>query len=295
VAETVGVSEKTVFNYFPTKESLVFDRADEGIERMAKALRERDPAESPAKAILRALREDAEEIEHLGDEISMFLPLFSEMIATTPALRAAWFDLQGRLVAVATEELAARADVDPHDPEPMIVARAIVGLHEVSYQSRTRHIEAGLRGAQLRDAVLEDIERAARLLDTGLWSFNLLAQGERTRAQLREAAKAAEEARAQVIEALKQARVAWKDLRKQEHADFKSTVKDMSSPDKRALKRSASRAGEAAWRSARKAQQSLRDARVTSEQVAYEAFHEALRERHEAIRRRQGQDDDRPG
>src|ERR1700733_683982 len=34
IARIVGVSEKTVFNYFPTKESLVFDRADEGVERL---------------------------------------------------------------------------------------------------------------------------------------------------------------------------------------------------------------------------------------------------------------------
>jgi Bacterial regulatory proteins, tetR family len=58
VAEIVGVSEKTVYNYFPTKESLVFDRADEGIERLARALRERESGESPVKAILGALKED---------------------------------------------------------------------------------------------------------------------------------------------------------------------------------------------------------------------------------------------
>ena len=30
VADIVGVSEKTVYNYFPTKESMVLDTADEG-------------------------------------------------------------------------------------------------------------------------------------------------------------------------------------------------------------------------------------------------------------------------
>src|ERR1700742_2410725 len=46
VADRVGVSEKTVYNYFPTKESLVLDTADEAVERMALALRERGPDES---------------------------------------------------------------------------------------------------------------------------------------------------------------------------------------------------------------------------------------------------------
>ena len=33
VADRVGVSEKTIYNYFPTKESMVLDNADETIER----------------------------------------------------------------------------------------------------------------------------------------------------------------------------------------------------------------------------------------------------------------------
>jgi AcrR family transcriptional regulator len=213
VAEIVGVSEKTVYNYFPTKESLVFDRTDETIARLVAALRERKAGESPAKAMLRALGEDMEDLEDLPDAIYMFLPLFAEMVASTPSLRAALLDLQNRLVDVATEELAALTDVDPRDPEPLIAARAIVGLHELADASRIRHIERGLRARALRDAVLGDLERAARLLDTGLWSFNLLTQGARTRQQLRDAAAAVEDTRGQVLDALRQARAAWREIR----------------------------------------------------------------------------------
>jgi AcrR family transcriptional regulator len=218
IAAIVGVSEKTVYNYFPTKESLVFDRADEGVARLASALREREPGESPTKAMLRALEEDMEDLEDLPDEIYKFLALFARMIATTPALRAALRDLQSRLVEVATEELAAAADVDPRDPEPLIAARAIVALQELAFSSRMRHVEDGLRGRKLHAAVLEDLERAARLLDAGLWSFNLLAQGARTRKQLGEAAAAAEDARRQVLDALKQARAAWREIRRRSEA-----------------------------------------------------------------------------
>src|SRR6202042_3996073 len=65
IARIVGVSEKTVFNYFPSKESLVFDRADEGIERMSAALREREAGESPVRAMLRVLSSDPEELDEL--------------------------------------------------------------------------------------------------------------------------------------------------------------------------------------------------------------------------------------
>jgi AcrR family transcriptional regulator len=213
IAEIVGVSEKTVYNYFPTKESLVFDRTDETVARLVAALRQREAGESPTRAMLRALGEDMEDLEDLPDAIYMFLPLFAEMVASTPSLRAALLDLESRLVDVATEELAALTDVDPRDPEPLIAARAIVGLHELAFASRIRHIEHGLRARALRDAVLADLERAARLLDTGLWSFNLLTQGARTRQQLRDAAAAVEDARGQVLDALKQARAAWRELR----------------------------------------------------------------------------------
>jgi AcrR family transcriptional regulator len=216
IAAIVGVSEKTVYNYFPTKESLVFDRADDGVARLAAALRERAPGESPTKAMLRALDEDMTDLEDLPDEIYALEAMFAQMVATTPALRAALRDLQSRLVEVATEELAAAADLDPRDPEPLIAARAIVALQELAFASRMRHVEEGLRGKELHAAVSDDLERAARLLDAGLWSFNLLTQGARTRQQLREAAAAAEDVRRQVLDALEQARSAWRALRRRE-------------------------------------------------------------------------------
>jgi AcrR family transcriptional regulator len=212
IANIVGVSEKTVYNYFPTKESLVFDRTDEGLERMARALRERRPSESPTRAMLRALAEDLDDLTDMPDELPQLLPRFAEMVASTPSLRAAWLELNDRLVQVATEELAALAEVDPRDPEPMIAARAIGALYELAFSSRIRHVEDGLRGDALRDAVLGDLQRAAKLLDAGLWSFSLLTRGVRTRQQLREAAAAAEEAREQVFFALRQARAAWREL-----------------------------------------------------------------------------------
>ncbi len=294
IARIVGVSEKTVFNYFPTKESLVFDRADEGVERLAAALRERDAGESPTKAMLRALSEEPEELEELPDAIHMFMPLFSEMVAATPALNAAWLALHARLVEVATQALAEHAEVDPRDPEPMIAARAIVGLLEVEYASRIRHIEAGLRGAELRAAVNDDLERAARMLDTGLWSFGLLTQGARTRKQLREAAIAAEEARTQVIDALKHARAAWQELRgseaedrKRDHRELKQAAKRASASERKAAKRAASKAGEQTWKAARKGKLSLREAHALAERAAFETFREMLGERHAAIRERQ--------
>ena len=60
VAEVVGVSEKTIFNYFPTKESMVLDWADEAVESVARMLRERPPGESLTETVVRAMKRDME-------------------------------------------------------------------------------------------------------------------------------------------------------------------------------------------------------------------------------------------
>ena len=213
IADIVGVSEKTVYNYFPTKESMVLDWADEAVDSVATVIRECPPNESLTAAVVRAMKEDMERFDEVPDDLVAFLPSFMRLIESTPPLRAAWLELYDRIVAVAAEALAARTEVDPRDPEPMIAARALSGLSGVALSARVRYIEQGLRGHELRDAVFADLDRAARLLETGLWSFNLLTHGRRTRQQVLDTAKAAEEARKQVLKALRQARAAWREVR----------------------------------------------------------------------------------
>jgi AcrR family transcriptional regulator len=213
VADRVGVSEKTVYNYFPTKESLVLDTADEAVDRMARALRERGPAQSPTAAVVQAIKDDTARFDEAPEELVEFIPLFLGMVDSTPALRAAWLELQDRLAAVAREELATQAGIDPRDPEPMAAGRALAGLAEVAMDSRIRRIREGLRGEALHRAVDDDLERAARLLETGLWSFNL-PRSQRAKQQAMEAARAAEDARTQVLKALRQARAAWAEVRR---------------------------------------------------------------------------------
>jgi AcrR family transcriptional regulator len=217
VADRVGVSEKTVYNYFPTKEAMVLDTADEAIDEMARALRDRGPNESLTEAVLRAVEADMRRFDDVSDELLEFMPLFLAMVENTPQLRAAWLELYDRLAEVTREELAAQAGLDPRDPEVGIAARALAGLAQVSLESRVRRILEGLRGAELREAIDSDIERAARLLETGLWSFELLTRGARAARQARDLARSAEQARDQVLSALRQARETWAQVRRERH------------------------------------------------------------------------------
>src|SRR5271170_8511934 len=53
IAEACGVSEKTVFNYFPTKESLILDRLEATVASLRTGLAE--PGVPPVQAALRIL------------------------------------------------------------------------------------------------------------------------------------------------------------------------------------------------------------------------------------------------
>src|SRR6202047_431114 len=53
VAAACGVSEKTVFNYFPAKESLILDRLEGTMAALRAGLADRDAA--PVEAVLRIL------------------------------------------------------------------------------------------------------------------------------------------------------------------------------------------------------------------------------------------------
>jgi AcrR family transcriptional regulator len=262
VADRVGVSEKTIYNYFPTKESLVLDTADEAVERMASALRERRPGESLTEAVVAAIKADTKRFDEAPDALIEFIPLFGAMIETTPALRAAWLEMHDRLARVARDELAAQAGVDPRDPEPTAAGRSLAGLAEVAMQSRIRHISDGLHGAELSEAVDRDLDRAARLLETGLWSFNL-PRSARARTQAREAARTAEEARTQVLAALKQARAAWDQVRREGR-----TVADVRE----------------VGRSAREIRDAVREAHRTTHEMG-EAVREATRQARQSGRR----------
>src|ERR1700722_11243779 len=69
VAARVGVSEKTIYNYFPNKESMVLDSADESLAEMAHALQERRPDEALTDAVLRALRSDMRRFDEAPDDL----------------------------------------------------------------------------------------------------------------------------------------------------------------------------------------------------------------------------------
>jgi AcrR family transcriptional regulator len=209
IAAAAEVSEKTVYNYFPTKESLVFDQVDEQLERVVGAVRDRQRGVTPTSAVLSALQPEYEDLAGaIGANLGLFRR-FGAMVRDTPALQAAWGEYRYRLVDELTQVLAAELTIDPADPEPLTAARALASLVELQYNSVLRHSEEDVTVDEYVELVTADLARGARLLDTGMWSLHVMVEGRRTKDQLREAATRAEQARQQVMTALRRAKREW--------------------------------------------------------------------------------------
>jgi AcrR family transcriptional regulator len=175
IAEVCEVSPTTVFNHFPTKESLVLDLPDDLLAELQAALA--DPGTTPLEGMVRIL---AGELDHLTSWLEAqddnawaaeAVQRFEAMVRDTPALQAHHRNMLQQMTAAACEVLAKRAGLDPHDPEPQIVATALIGLWSVQVNSSCKYLD-GLRGpADVRDAVTDEVRRAAHLLETGLATF----------------------------------------------------------------------------------------------------------------------------
>ena len=183
IAEACGVSEKTVFNYFPTKESLILDRLESTMSSLKSGLA--DPGVLPTEAALRILDDELSAMtswlaaQQDPAEAGAAIRRFGALIQDTPSLRAYQSDMMDQFTAVAAGILAGRAGVSPDDPEPQIAATALLGLWRVQFQALSRYLDGIRTPAQVHRAVTADVHRAARLISTGLNSFSAFTPAQR--------------------------------------------------------------------------------------------------------------------
>jgi AcrR family transcriptional regulator len=172
IAEACGVSEKTVFNYFPTKEALILDHPDTALVALRTDLD--DPTATPIEVVLRILADELGAMIAWLDaqeDLALIIPKvqrFDELVRTTPSLRAYQRDMLDQLVAVAVEILATRAGLSPGDPEPQIAATALVGLWQIQLAGLSKYVDGSRTPAEVQAAVTDDVRRAARVLSGGL-------------------------------------------------------------------------------------------------------------------------------
>ena len=172
IAKACEVSPATVFNYFPTKESLILDVPDGLIDALRAALA--DPALTPLAGMLQILAGELDnliswlEAQHDKVWAAGAVQRFEAMVRNNPSLHSHYLNMLHRMSIAACEALALRTGADPQDPEPRIAATALLGLWPVQVGASCRFLDGSRTPDQLREAVTAEVRRAAELLQAGL-------------------------------------------------------------------------------------------------------------------------------
>jgi AcrR family transcriptional regulator len=116
IAAEADVGRMTVFNHFPRKEDMFFDRDEEGRETLREALKQRDPRVSPIETLRRLAHLLVEE-QRPYVEFSARSQNFIATVERSETLKArarAIRDELAQVVAVALTECVGREPADPN-------------------------------------------------------------------------------------------------------------------------------------------------------------------------------------
>ncbi len=172
IAREADVSEATVFNYFPTKEDLVFQGMEAFEEQLLAAIRERSPGESVLDAFGRFVTQPRGFLAAEDDDAKQALLSVSRMIGASPALLARERQILSRYTESLAALLRAETGTGPNDIRASVVANTLVGLHAslITYV-RQRLLEDSLDMPHLVRDLRREGNQAMGLLRTGLADY----------------------------------------------------------------------------------------------------------------------------
>ena len=170
VARAADVSEKTVFNYFPAKEDLVFNEGQARREALIDAIRARPAGES----LVEPFRRQTEElIDRLGagpDESFVAIP---RLVGESSVLRERLFLGWEREAAVLTPVIAEETGAGPDDLVPGVVARSLAWTNRLVFRAAFNRLIAGEDPRALAADLREQANRAYDQLEGGLRDYGV--------------------------------------------------------------------------------------------------------------------------
>jgi AcrR family transcriptional regulator len=158
IAEAANVAKMTVFNYFPRKEDLFFDREEEGRALVRSALCSRSLGESPLTALRKLAHELAEE-KHPFAKFTAGTASFWQTVRLSPALSARAREMRDEFVDELAEMIADSVGKPARDPPADLAAGLLVAAWIVAYTEGLRRHRAGDTGGAARTAFLSLIDR----------------------------------------------------------------------------------------------------------------------------------------
>jgi AcrR family transcriptional regulator len=170
VAEAADVSVNTVYNYFPTKEDLFFDRSAGVVDRLPRWVRARDVGESAARAVLRELRA---EVEAVSPRVGLMegYDRFMRCIHEAPPLRSRLWSLQQEVQGNLEEALREETGAADGDPMPGLMAGQISWIHHTVMVAIGREMVAGRNPDEVSREVLVLLDDVEELLSEKVLNY----------------------------------------------------------------------------------------------------------------------------
>lgn len=172
IARVAGVAEKTVFNYFPTKEDLVYSGMEDWEQDLLAAVRNRAPGESVVTAFRRFVREPSGLLAGAGQDRDTLARL-TQLVTESPALLAREAKTIDRYTTSLARLLAEELAADETDPRPWVAANAMMGVHRALLGHVRRRIAAGATLSRVADEVHDQADAGCDLLAAGLADFGV--------------------------------------------------------------------------------------------------------------------------
>jgi AcrR family transcriptional regulator len=169
IAREADVSEATVFNYFPTKEDLIYGQMEAFEHDLLDAVRNRPPGRSALAAyagFVFAIRGLMAE-EGGPDQLAAW----ARLVTDSPALVNREHQVFAHHTAALARLLADETGARPDDLTPWVAANALIGLHRALLGYVRGQALAGRRNPALARAVRREGERAVKLLEQGLGDY----------------------------------------------------------------------------------------------------------------------------
>jgi AcrR family transcriptional regulator len=171
IAERAYVSEATVYNYFPTKEDLIYQGLESYEEQLLAAIRERRADQSIPQAF-RAFVLRVHGLLAAPDPAAIeALVVISRIIADSPVLLARENTIHTQYTRALAALIAEEVGAELNDIEPQVVATALVGVHRALVEHVRAGLLAGTPPPRLARSVRTQASRAFATLERGLATY----------------------------------------------------------------------------------------------------------------------------
>jgi len=165
VARAADVSEKTVFNYFPAKEDLVFSRGVDRAAELVEAVRSRAPGEPVLEPFRRMTERLIVRIETAPVEQIVAVP---RLVWASAALRERLFLAWEREAELLTPVVAEAAGVAATDLRAGVAARSLSWAHRLVFRAGLARLLAGDDRRAIAVDLREQAANAYALLAGGI-------------------------------------------------------------------------------------------------------------------------------